>query len=80
MKAPNKTKKAKKELRKMFLALLSDDWFKTYFKIGEFQCRNVLADGTIVSVNIKAPARPPIAAKATKKPAKTNHQSTSASN
>lgn len=61
MRDPKKEKKSKKEVRKMFRSLSGKEYVDSFFAMGRFQARKVLADGTIVTVVVQEPghtARP----------------------
>ena len=52
MRDPKKMRKAKAELRTMLNALSGKDYFETFFKVGKFQARKRLADGTVVRFSV----------------------------
>ena len=53
MQDPKKVKKAKKQLKTMLKSLTRDQ--ESFFKLGKFECKKTLDDGTIVSFSIVEP-------------------------
>jgi hypothetical protein len=53
MRDPKNEKKSRKELRRMLASISKEQ--KSFWKLGKFACRKVLADGTIVTFSITEP-------------------------
>lgn len=82
MRDPKRETKARKELKRLLRSLLKKEHFDTFFKLGHYHAKKILADGSIVQFIITEPDHNPRKSRkaASKKNAKGEHTAAPSTN